>query len=102
MYKRNTVSALSEFQAASVAKILGDRTRLGILAEIARHEELSVGELGACRKVSRPSVSHHLRILTQAGLVTFRRDGRYIFYRAIHTRLLEYSQFLSRLGNSDV
>jgi ArsR family transcriptional regulator len=100
MNRRNTVGVLSEFQAASLAKALSDPTRLGILTEIASHEELSVGELGACRKVSKPSVSHHLRLLTRAGLVTFRRNGRYIFYRAIHPRLIEYCQFLSRLGNS--
>lgn len=93
---------ISEFEAASLAKALSDPTRLGIFTEIASHKERYVGELGACRRISNASVSHHLRLLTHAGLVTFRRDGRYLFYRAIPGRLLEYSRFLSRISKPSV
>jgi ArsR family transcriptional regulator, arsenate/arsenite/antimonite-responsive transcriptional repressor len=42
------------------------------------------------------TISHHLRVLTQAGLISSRRSGQYIFYRAIPTRLAQYRSYLAR------
>ncbi len=98
--KRNTVAVVSAFDAASLAKALCDPTRLSIYTQIARRKELYVGELGACKVFSNATVSHHLRFLTQVGLITFRRSGKHVFYRAVPARLIEYSRFLSTLGKS--
>jgi len=87
-------------EAALLAKALSDPNRLWILSEIASRKELFVGELGACRVISNASVSHHLRVLTQAGLITFRRSGKQLFYRLVSTRLVEYSRFVSTLSET--
>jgi DNA-binding transcriptional ArsR family regulator len=53
---------------------LGEPTRRRIF-ELLRDGPVAVGELAAQLPVSRPAVSQHLRVLEDAGLVTYRRDG---------------------------
>jgi ArsR family transcriptional regulator len=97
------MSTFTESQATEIAKALSDPMRLRIYLELARHKEICVGELEACRVVSMPTVSHHLHVLMQAGLVCSERDGRYSFYRVIPERLNEYClYFSSRVESSHV
>jgi DNA-binding transcriptional ArsR family regulator len=69
------VAEFSRSQVAALGKALGDPTRLSIYIEIIEHKELYVGELAARRVISMATVSHHLRALTQAGLIMFRTPG---------------------------
>jgi ArsR family transcriptional regulator len=86
-------------EAALIGKALGDPTRLSIYSHIAnRRSELFCGELGECHVLSMATISHHLRVLTQAGLISSRRSGQYIFYRAIRARLTEYRKYLAKFG----
>jgi ArsR family transcriptional regulator len=86
-------------EAALIGKALGDPTRLSIYSQIAnRGSELFCGELGDCHVLSMATISHHLRVLTQAGLISSRRSGQYIFYRAIRPRLTEYRKYLAKFG----
>jgi DNA-binding transcriptional ArsR family regulator len=55
-------------------EVLADPTRRQVL-ELLRGGPTSVGELAGRLPVSRPAVSQHLRILREAGLVSFRREG---------------------------
>lgn len=59
---------------------IADPTRRAILDEL-REGELSAGDLGAHVRISQPSLSQHLRILRESGLVAARRDGRRRLYR---------------------
>lgn len=94
---------ISPSEAALIAKALADPMRLGIYSQIAnRCNELFCGELGACRKLSLATVSHHLRVLTQAGLITSRRNGQFMFYRAIPERLAQYRRYLASFGKTPV
>ena len=86
-------------EAALIGKALGDPTRLGIYSYIAdRRGELFCGEVGDCCGLSMATISHHLRVLTQAGLITSRRSGQFIFYRVIRQRLTEYRKYLAKFG----
>ncbi len=62
---------------------LADRSRLHILFLLARHGELNVSRIGAEVGQSQPAVSHHLNQLKKAGLVEYRRDGKFNFYRLV-------------------
>jgi DNA-binding transcriptional ArsR family regulator len=53
-----------------------------VFERLAREGELSVGDLVAGAGVSQPAVSQHLAVLRQAGLVSERRDGRFVRYAA--------------------
>lgn len=65
-----------------VARALGDPTRLAFLRAVAQADELSCQELTARFALSQATVSHHLKVLSQAGLVLVRKGGPYHFYRA--------------------
>ena len=63
----------------SVFKALNDATRREIL-ELLQKQDLSAGEIVEHFNLSWPSVSHHLDILKQAGLVTSKKEGQYVYY----------------------
>ena len=57
------------------------------ILEFIAAEERSVGEIADALELEQPSVSKHLQVLRDVGLVTVRRDGRRIFYRTNAARL---------------
>jgi len=60
-------------------RALSDPTRLEILRALARREQ-PAGEIAAAFPVSRPAISHHLRVLSEAGLVRMRRRAQSRLY----------------------
>ncbi len=66
---------------AQVFKLLADESRLRILITLSREGEMHVTSLCEMLGQSQPAVSHHLTLLRMAGLVGFRRDGKFNFYR---------------------
>jgi ArsR family transcriptional regulator len=95
------MAEITASEAAAIGKALGDPTRLSIYSHIAnRRQGLFCGELCGCHVFSMATISHHLRVLTQAGLITSRRSGQRIFYRAIPARLAEYRRYLALFGKT--
>ena len=73
---------ISHFAAVSeIFRQLSDPTRVRIFWLLS-HEEECVINLAAMLEMSSPAVSHHLRSLTDSGLLTSRRDGKEVYYRA--------------------
>ena len=70
--------------AAEVFKQLSDPTRVRIFW-LRSHQEACVINLAAMLEMSSPAVSHHLRSLTESGLLVSRRDGKEVYYRAADT-----------------
>lgn len=67
---------------AALFKALGDPHRLVMLATLARAEdEVCVCDFTGALPLEQPTVSHHLRILREAGLVTCERRGTWVYYR---------------------
>jgi DNA-binding transcriptional ArsR family regulator len=60
---------------------LADPTRLAIVRELAATNETCACDFTATCDVGQPTVSHHLRVLREAGVVTSERRGQWIFYR---------------------
>lgn len=69
-----------------VFQALGDPTRLRIVALLAAEGELCVCELTHALDLSQPMISRHLGNLRDAGLVSDRRTGKWIYYR-LHPEL---------------
>lgn len=63
----------------SVFKALNDPTRREIL-ELLKKKDLTAGEIAEHFNISKPSISHHLDILKQAGLVEADKQGQFIYY----------------------
>ena len=77
------VRALTAEQAVAIApmfKALGDPVRLRLLSMIASTTEACVCDLTGAFDVSGPTVSHHLRVLREAGLVDCERRGTWVYY----------------------
>jgi ArsR family transcriptional regulator len=87
----------STARVASVAKALSDQTRLELLLAIAMVPEHSCAELVRAFPVSQATVSHHLKILTGAGLVAVRRSGQFHHYRVVPGSLAGWAGELIRL-----
>ena len=60
---------------------LADPTRLEILRQLAGSAEVCACDFTSCCDVSQPTVSHHLKVLRDAGIVTSERRGTWVFYR---------------------
>lgn len=71
---------------AKLFRGLGDVSRLKVLGAL-RDAPLSVGDLVRRTRLSQPNVSNHLACLTDCGLVTRERDGRFVFYALADKRV---------------
>ena len=81
---------------AGAFKALGDPVRLQLMSMIASHAggEVCVCDLTPAFGLSGPTISHHLRVLREAGLVDSDRRGTWIYYRPVRARLIALSQLL--------
>jgi ArsR family transcriptional regulator, arsenate/arsenite/antimonite-responsive transcriptional repressor len=59
---------------------LGDEQRQRILLTFERGERLNVTQLAEASTLARPTVSHHLKILREAGVLTSHKEGKEVFY----------------------
>ena len=67
------------FQAAELLKIFGDSTRIRIIFVLCR-SELCVCDIAKQLNMTQSAISHQLKVLKEARLVSTRRDGKTIFY----------------------
>jgi ArsR family transcriptional regulator len=77
--------ALTPDQAAGIApmfKALGDPVRLRLMSMIASGPEICVCDLTDAFDLTGPTISHHLRVLRESGLVDSERRGTWVWYRA--------------------
>jgi ArsR family transcriptional regulator len=72
-------------KTVELLKAIADETRLKIILLLSR-QEMAVCEFINALKLSQPAVSHHLKILKQAGLVKDNREGKWIFYTIDHQK----------------
>jgi DNA-binding transcriptional ArsR family regulator len=68
-------------------KALADPTRQKIL-EMLLEKEKTVSEVVEAFKLTQPTVSHHLEILSRNGLLTSRKEGKQVFYRTNHDNVV--------------
>src|SRR5215475_7726464 len=87
-------------EVAKISKALADPTRLKIYEQIAANPEMYCGEIIERHELSPGTVSHHLKILLEANLIECRREGQFVYNRAIPETMREYTQALTRLMKS--
>ena len=68
-------------------KALNDPTRRDIL-ELLKEKDLTAGEIADQFNISKPSISHHLDLLRQAGLVVSVKEGQFIYY-SLNTTVMD-------------
>jgi ArsR family transcriptional regulator, arsenate/arsenite/antimonite-responsive transcriptional repressor len=88
---------MDELQLMKVAKALADPTRLNIFRTIATADEISCGEITNRFPIAQATVSHHLKILTESGLINVQRKGQYSYFHAIRDTLEHYRSELGKI-----
>jgi ArsR family transcriptional regulator len=79
---REVMSEAQAEYAVGLLKALADPIRLRLMSMIAAGDETCVCDLTAPFDVSQPTISHHLKVLRDAGLVDSERRGTWVWYRA--------------------
>jgi ArsR family transcriptional regulator, arsenate/arsenite/antimonite-responsive transcriptional repressor len=94
---REPLSADRAVEVARMFKALGDPVRLRLLSLIASHAggEACVCELTDGFHLAGPTISHHLKVLREAGLITGERRGTWVYYRVEPAVLAQLSEVLS-------
>ena len=91
-------AAVTEADAGLIApmfKALGDPVRLRLASLIASRLEACVCDLTGEFAVGAPTISHHLRVLREAGLVNSERRGTWVYYSIRHQALTQLAGLLS-------
>lgn len=96
------LSTAAAVEMAAKFKALSDPVRLRLLSSIASHAggEACVCDVSAGVQVSQPTVSHHLRVLRDAGLLTSRREASWVYYAVVPEALAALSTLLSTGADS--
>lgn len=81
-----------------IFKALNDPTRREIL-ELLKDQDLTAGEIAAQFHISKPSISHHLDLLRQAGLVESVKEGQFIYYSLNTTVVDEILKWVLQFKN---
>ncbi|MBT2210563.1 MULTISPECIES: ArsR/SmtB family transcription factor [Actinomadura] len=87
-------------ELARVFKALGDPVRLQLLSMIASRAggEVCVCDLTPAFEVSQPTISHHLKLLREAGLIEGERRGTWVYYRLVQETTDRLAAILTRSG----
>ncbi len=92
-----TVSSLTQREAEAAAPLLGavaDPIRLRLLSIVAAEGEVCSCNLEAPLGKSQPTISHHTRVLAEAGLIVGERRGKWTWWRVVPERLAEMRRLL--------
>lgn len=95
------MNSMEELDALHIAKALGDPNRFAIYKHLTETNEMRCGDICLDTPVRASTVSHHLKVLSDAGLIQSRREGQGVYYRTVPERLRAYLKFLKRLGLSE-
>jgi ArsR family transcriptional regulator len=92
------LAAMNTKQIERISKALADQTRLRIFQAISARCDLTCGELVTLRGVTPATISHHLKILSDAGLIECRKDGQFVHSRVVPETIAEYSAVLANIA----
>lgn len=90
---------MEESEIAGICKALGDENRVKII------KMLSSGELCACRilealDITQPTLSHHMKILSDCALVAARKEGKWSYYSVNSGRFSEFKDSISEISRT--
>jgi DNA-binding transcriptional ArsR family regulator len=80
-----------------ISKALADETRLRIFEAISAGKRMTCGEIVALRGVTPATVSHHLKILSEAGLIACRREGQFVYSQIVPETVTAYTRALAKI-----
>ena len=81
-----------------ISKALADETRLRIFEAISANDRIKCGDIVSMRGVTPATVSHHLKILSEANLIACQREGQFVYSQAVPETITAYTRALARLA----
>lgn len=88
-------------QIEKISKALADRTRLAVFEAIARRSGTTCGELVETEGVTPATISHHLKVLADAGLIRCSKKGQFVHSQVARGRVEEFTKALKRLSGGE-
>ena len=89
---------MDQTQIEKISKALADGTRLRILAAISDAGRMNCGEIVSLRGLTPATVSHHLKILSEADLIACRRKGQFVYSEAVPETVAAYARALAKIA----
>ncbi len=85
-------------QIQKISKALADQTRLRIFEAISWRPKMTCGDLVSLRGVTPATVSHHLKVLHDAGLIECRKKGQFVHSQPVPQTIAKYAQALAKMA----
>jgi ArsR family transcriptional regulator len=92
------MAPMTHSEIEKISKALADQTRLRIFEAISRSKQMNCGEIVSMRGITPATVSHHLKILSEAGLIACRREGQFVYSEAIPETIATYARALAKIA----
>jgi ArsR family transcriptional regulator len=93
----DSMEPMNRAQLEKIAKALADSTRLRILEEISSRPQMTCGDIVSMRGVTPATVSHHLKILYDVGLIDCHKKGQFVYSWAVPETIQAYSAALAKV-----
>src|ERR1700738_1531108 len=85
-------------EVEKISKARADQTRPSIFGDLCVSDHMNCGEVASMRGVTPATVSRHLKILSEAGLIACRREGQFVYSQCIPRAIETYTRALTRLA----
>ena len=89
---------MNRSEVEKISKALADQTRLRIFEAISATDHMNCGEIVSMRGVTPATVSHHLKILSEAKLILCRREGQFVYSQAVPETIKAYTRALAKIA----
>ena len=98
---REPLSQAQAEQITPLLKALADPVRLRLLSIVASHEggEACVCDLTDCFELSQPTISHHLKVLHEVGLLDREKRATWVYYRVRPAALTDLAALITPAGD---
>src|SRR6266566_5356604 len=90
--------SMNRSEVEKISKALADKTRLRIFEAISATDHMNCGEIVSMRGVTPATVSHHLKVLSEAKLITCRREGQFVYNQAVPETIAGYTRALAKIA----
>jgi ArsR family transcriptional regulator len=81
-----------------ISKALADGTRLRIFEAVSKKDRVNCGQIVSMRGITPATVSHHLKILSEARLIACCREGQFMYSRAVPETMKAYTRALGKIS----
>lgn len=90
---------MNRSQIERISKALADKTRLMVFEAISARGRMNCGQIVSMRGITPATVSHHLKVLQEAGLIECQREGPFVYSRSRPENIVAYTAALAKLAS---